>query len=172
MSHLVSIRLPKYWSFTISPSKDYSGWFLFRLTSLISSLSKGLSRLFSSTSVWRHQFFGILPSLQLSQPHVTTEKTIALIIQTFVGRVMSLLFNTLSRFVIAFLPRSNRLLISWQQSPSSVILEPKKRKSVTTFTCSPSIWHEVMGQDAMNLFFFLIFSFKKVLTLHPHQQAL
>ena len=76
-------------------------------------------------------------------------ETIALTIQTFVGKVMSLLFNTLSRFVIAFLPRSNQLLIPWLQSPSIVILEPKKRKSVTISTVSPSIYHEVMGQDAM-----------------------
>ena len=77
---------------------------------------------------------------------------------------MSLLFNTLSRFAIAFLPRSKRLLISWLQSPSAVILEPKKRKSVTTSTFSPSIYHEVMELDAMILVF-LIFSFKPALSL-------
>ena len=92
--------------------------------------------------------------VQLSQPYVTTGKTIALTIQTFVGRVMSLLFNTLSRFVIDFLPRSKSLLISWLQSPSIVILQPKKRKSATTSTFTPSICHEVMGPDAMILFFF------------------
>ena len=80
--------------------------------------------------LWRSAFFAV----QLSQPHMTTGKTIALTIWIFVGRVMSLLFNTLSRFVIAFLPRSNHLLISWLQSPSTVILEPKKRKSVTAST--------------------------------------
>ena len=80
---------------------------------------------------------------------MTTEKTIALMRQTFVGKVMSLLFNTLSRLVIAFLPRSKCLLISWPQSPSAVILEPPKVKSDTVYTASPSISHEVMGPDAM-----------------------
>ena len=80
-------------------------------------------------------------------------KNIALTLPTFVGKVMSLLFNTLSRFVIAFLPRGIRLLISWLQSPSSVILEPKKIKSVTVSIVSPSICHEVMGPDAMTLVF-------------------
>ena len=84
---------------------------------------------------------------------VTTGKTAALTIWTFVGKMTSLLFNTLSRFVIAFLPRNNCLLISWFQSPSSVILEPKKRKSVTASTFSISICHEVMGLDAMILAF-------------------
>ena len=85
---------------------------------------------------------------------MTTGKTIALTIWTFVGKVMSLLFNTLSRFVIAFLPRSKRLLISWLQSPSVVILEPKEIKSVTVSIVSPSIYHEVMGPNAMIFFFF------------------
>ena len=84
---------------------------------------------------------------------MTTGKTVALTIQTFVGKVMSLLFNTLSRFVIAFLPRSKCLLILWLWSPSAVILEPKKIKSVTISIVSPSIYHEVMGQDAMILVF-------------------
>ena len=102
--------------------------------------------------------------VQLSQPQMTTGKTIALTVQTFVGRVMSLLFNTLSRFAIAFLPRSKCLLISWLQSPSAVILEHKKRKSVTTSTFPHSICHDVMGLDAMILVF-LIFSFKPGLSL-------
>ena len=104
---------------------------------------------------------------------MTIGKTIALTIWTFVGRVMSLLFNTLSRFVIAFLPRSNHLLISWLQSPSTVLLEPKKRKSVTTSTFSPSICHKVMGSHAMILVF-LIFGFKPAFTLLLclHQEAL
>ena len=84
---------------------------------------------------------------------MTTGKTVALTIQTFVGKVMSLLFNTLFRFVIAFLPRSKCLLILWLWSPSAVILEPKKIKSVTISIVSPSIYHEVMGQDAMILVF-------------------
>ena len=93
-------------------------------------------------------------TVQLSQPFVTTGKTIALTIWTFVRRVMSLLCNTLSRFVTAFLPRRNCHLISCLKSPSAVILEPKKRKSVITSTFSPSIFHEVMGPEAMILVFF------------------
>ena len=90
---------------------------------------------------------------QLSHPYTTTGKTIALTRWTFVGKVMSLLFNMLSRFVIAFLPRSKHHLISWLKSPSAVILEPKKIKSVTVSTVSPSICHEVMGPDAMIVIF-------------------
>ena len=86
--------------------------------------------------------------VQLSHPHMTTGKTIALTRQTFVGKVMSLLFNMLSRWVITFLPRSKFNLISWLQSPSAVILEPPKIKSDTLSTVSPSICHEVMGLDA------------------------
>ena len=88
--------------------------------------------------------------VQLSHPYMTTGKTIALTRWTFVGKIMSLLFNTLSRWVIAFLPRSKHLLISWLQSPSAVILEPRKIQSATV---SPSICHEVMGPDAMILVF-------------------
>ena len=91
--------------------------------------------------------------VHLSHPYMTTGKTIALTTQTFVSKVMSLLFNMLSRFVIAFIPRSKHLLISWLQSPSAVILEPKKIKSVTVSIISPSICHEVMGLDAMILSF-------------------
>ena len=96
--------------------------------------------------------------IQLSHPYMTAGKTIALTTQTFVGKVMSLLFmlpllNMLSRFVIAFLPRNKHLLISWLQSWSAVILEPKKRKSVTASTFTPSICHQVMGLDAMILVF-------------------
>ena len=89
--------------------------------------------------------------VQLSHPYMTTGKTIALTRWTFVGKVMSLVFNMLSRLVIAFLPRSKRLLISWLQSPSAVILETKKMKSLTVSIVSPSICHEVMGLDAMIL---------------------
>ena len=85
--------------------------------------------------------------VQLSHPFMTTGKTIALTRRTFVGKVMSLLFNMLSRLVIAFLPRSKHLLISWLQSPSAVILEPKKIKSLTVSIVSPYIGHEVMGPD-------------------------
>ena len=91
--------------------------------------------------------------VQLSHPYMTTEKAVALTRQTFIGEVMSLLFNMLSQFVIAFLPRSKCLLVSWLQSPSAVILEPKKIKSDTVSTVSPSIYHEVMGPDAMILVF-------------------
>ena len=99
-------------------------WFPFGLTGLISLQAKGLSRVFSNITVQKHRsaFFMV----QLSQPHMTTRKTIALTRRTFVGKVMSLLFTTLSRFVIAFLPRSKHLLISWLQSPSATISEPKK----------------------------------------------
>ena len=108
--------------------------------------SKGLSRVFSNTTVQKPQFFSTaFFMVQLSYPYMTTGKTIALTRWTFVGRVMSLLFNILSRLVIAYLPRSKRLLISWLQSPSAVILEPKKIKSVTVSIVSPSLCHEVMG---------------------------
>ena len=92
-------------------------------------------------------------TVQLSHPYMTSGKTKALTRWTFVGKVMSLLFNMLSRLVIAFLPRSKYLLLSWLQSPSAVILEPKKIKSDTFSTVSPSICHEVMGPDAMILVF-------------------
>ena len=117
------------------------GWFPLGLTGLISWQSKGLSRVFSSTTVQKHQFFSIKPSLwfQLTQPYTTTGKTIAL---TFVGKSMSLLFNMLSRFFIGFLPRSKHLLISWLQSLPTLILEPKKRKFVTACILSLSICYE------------------------------
>ena len=100
----------------------------------------------SKASILQHSAFFVV---QLSHPYMTTGKTIALTRQTFVGKVMSLLFNMLSRVVINFLPRSKCLLISWLQSPSAVILEPRKIKSATVSTVSPSICHEVMGPDAM-----------------------
>ena len=116
--------------------------------------SKGLSRVFSNTTVQKHQFFGTqLSSVQLSHAYMTTGKTIALTRRTFVGKVMSLLFNMLSRLGITFLPRSKRLLVSWLQSPSAVIWEPPKIKSDTVSTVSPSISHEVMGPDVMILVF-------------------
>ena len=97
----------------------------------------------SKASILQHPAFF---TVQLSHPYMTTGKTIALTRWTFVGKLMSLLFNMLSRFVIAFLPRSKHLLISWLQSPSAVILEPRKIKSDTVSTVSPSICHEVMDQ--------------------------
>ena len=104
----------------------------------------------SKASILRHLAFFIV---QFSHPYMTTGKTIALTRQTFVGKVMSLLFNMLSRLVITFLPRSKRLLISWLQSPSAVSLEHRKIKSLTVSTASISIYHEVMGPDAMILVF-------------------
>ena len=126
-------------------------WFLLGLIGLISLQSKGLSRAFSNTTVQKHPFFGTQFSLiQLSHPYMTIGKTIALTRWTFVGKVMSLLFNMLSGLVIAFLPRSKRLLISWLQSPSAGILEPKKIKSLTV---SPSIAMKWWGQMPWCLFF-------------------
>ena len=111
-----NIRLPKYWSFSfsISPSKEYLGLISFKMTHLILLLSRGLSRVFSNSTVRKHEFFSIQPvffNIQLSHSYMTTGKSIALTIWTFVGKVMSL-----SKFVIAFLTRSNCLLISWLQS--------------------------------------------------------
>ena len=112
--------------------------------------SKGLSRVFSDTTVQKHQFFGTQLSFILQHPYMTTGKTIALTRQTIVGKVMSLIFNMLSGLVITFLPRNKRLLILWLQLPSA-ILEPLKIKSVTVSIVSPSICHEVMRQDAIVL---------------------
>ena len=109
----------------------------------------------SKASIYWHSAFFMI---HLSHPYMTAGKTIAFTIQTFVGKVMSLHFNTLSRFVIAFLPRSNCLLISWLQSPSAAVLEPKKRKSVTASMFFPSVCHEVMGLDAMILVFLILSS--------------
>ena len=97
--------------------------------------------------LWHSAFFMV----QISHPYMTTGKTIPLTRWTFVGKVMALLFNILSRSIIAFLPRSKHLLISWLQLPSAVILEPKKIKSVTVFIVSPSICHEMMGPDTLVL---------------------
>ena len=143
------IRWPKYWSFSISPSKEYSGLISFRidwfdLLAVQGTLKSLLQHHSSKTSILQGSDFFIV---QLSHPYMTTGKTIALTRWTFVGKVMSLLFNMLSRLVIAFLPRSKCLLISWLQSPSAVILEPKKIKSVCII--SPSILCDVMGLDAL-----------------------
>ena len=153
----LGIRWPKHWSFGTILPMNIQGWFLLRLTGFISLLSKGLSRIFSSTTILKHQFFSAQPSLcSNSHPYMTTGKTIGLTRWTFVTKVMSLLFNMLSRFVIAFLPRSKHLLSSCLQSPSTVILGPKKIKSVTVSIFSPSICHEVMGLDAMILVFWML----------------
>ena len=142
-------------------------WLSLGLTGLISLLSKWLSRVFSNITVQKHQFFSIPPSFkgQLSCPYMTTGKTIALTRWTSVDK-MSLLFNMLFRFVIAFFPRSKCVLISWLQSPFAVILEPKKRKSVSVSTFYPSICHEVLWSDAMIIFFWML-SFKPVFSLSP-----
>ena len=147
---VLHIRCPKDWnfSFSISPSNEYSGLIPFRIDWWISLQFKGLSRVFSNTTVQKHQFFGDQLSLW-SNSHIhtrTSGKTIALIRWTFVGKVMPLLFNMLSRLVIAFLPRSKHLLILWPQTPSAVILEPKKIKSLTVSSASQSICHEMMDQ--------------------------
>ena len=154
---ILGIRWPKCWSFSlnISSSNEYSGLISFRmdwldLLAVQEALKSLLQHPSSKTSILWGSAFSMV---QLSHPYMTTGKTIALTRQTFVGKVMSLLYNMLSRLVITFLPRSKRLLISWLQSPSAVILEPKKIKSDTVSTVSPSICHEVIGPNAMILVF-------------------
>ena len=162
------MRWPTYWSFsfTISPSNEHSGLFSFRMDWLdllvVQETLKSLLQYHSLkvTIFWHSAFFPV----QISHPYMTTGKTISLTRGTFVGKVMSLLFNMLSRLVITFLPRTKRLLISWLQSPSAVILEPPKIKSDTVSTVSPSICHEVMGPDAMILVFWML-SFKPTFSL-------
>ena len=148
------IRWPKYWSFSISPSNEYSGLSFFRINWFdLQGTLKSLTQHHSlKASILSHSAFFLV---QLSNPYMTTGKTIALTIQTFVGKVMSLLFNMLSRFVIAYFPRNKHLWISWLQSPSAVILEHKKIKSATVSIVSPSICHEVMGPDATFLVFLI-----------------
>ena len=147
------IRWPNYWSisFNISPSNQHSGLISFRmdwldLLAVQGTLNSLLQHHSSKALILQHSTFFIV---RLSHPYMTTGKIIALTRQTFVGKVMSLLFNMLSRLVITFLPRSKRLFISWLQSLSAVILEPPKIKSFTISTVSPSICHEVMGLNAM-----------------------
>ena len=157
------MRWPKYWSFSfsISPSNEHPGLISFRmdwldLLAVQGTLKSLLQHHSSNASIFWHSAYFIV---QLSHPYMTTGKTIAFTRWTFVGKGMSLLFNMLSGLVIAFLPRSKHLLISWLQSPSVVILEPPKIKSDTVSTVSPSISHEVMGPDAMILVFWML-SFK------------
>ena len=154
---VLHIRWPKYWSFSfsISPFNEYSGLIFFRMDWLdllaVQGTLKSLRQHHSSkASTLQCSAFFIV---QLSHPYMTTGKTIALTRWTCVGKVISLLFNMLSGLVIAFLPRSKHLLISWLQSPSAVILEPKKIKSVTLSIVLPYICHEVMGPDAMIFIF-------------------
>ena len=152
---VLHIRWPKDWSFSINPSNEYSGVISFRidwfdLSAVQETLKSLLQHHSSKASILRCSAFFIV---QLSHPYMTSGKTIALTRWTYVGKVMSLLFKMLSQFVIAFLPRSKHLLISWLQLPSTVILEPKKIKSLAVSIVSPSICHEVMGLDAMILVF-------------------
>ena len=162
------IRWLKYWSFSfnISPSNEHSGLISFRmdwldLLAVQGTLMSLLQHHSSKESILRCSAFFVV---QFSHPYTTTGKTIALTRWTFVGKVMSLLFNMLSRLVITFIPRSKRLLISWLQTPSAVILEPRKIKSATVSTVSPSICHEVMGPAAMILVFWML-SFKPTSSL-------
>ena len=125
--------------------KNTQEWSPLEWTGWISLQSEGLVRVFSNTTLQKHQFFSTQLSLQSNShihPYMTTRKPIALTRQNCVGKVMSLLFNILSRFVIAFLPRCKCLLLSWLQSPSAVILEPQKIKSDTVFTVSPWKWSD------------------------------
>uniref|UniRef100_A0AC11D657 Uncharacterized protein n=2 Tax=Ovis aries TaxID=9940 RepID=A0AC11D657_SHEEP len=144
------IRWPKYWrfSFSISPSNEYSELISFRmdwldLLAVQGTLKSLLQHHSSKASILQRS---ALFMVQRSHPYMTTGKNITLTRWTFVGKVMSLLFNMLSRLVITFFPRSKHLLFTWLKSPSTEILESKKIKSVTV---SPSICHEVMGPDAM-----------------------
>ena len=135
----------------MSPSNEYSGLISFRmdwldLLAVQGTLKSLLQHHSSKASILQCSAFFIV---QLSHPYMASGKTVALTRWTFVGKVMSLLLNMLSRLVITFLPRSKHLLISWLQSPSALILEPLKIKSATISTVSPSICHEVMGPDAM-----------------------
>ena len=165
---VLHIRRPKYWtfSFSISPSIENSGLISFRMDWLdllaVQGTLKSLLQHHSSKAsiLCCSAFFTVQPS----RPYMTTGKTIALTRWTFVGKVMSLLFNMLSRLVITFLPRNKHLLLSWLQSPSAVILEPKKIKSITVSTVSLSISHEVMGLDAMVLVFWIL-SFQSTFSL-------
>ena len=166
---VLRIRWPKYWSFRfrISPSNEYLGLVSLRIhwldLAVQGTLKSSLQHCSSKASILRRSGFFIV---QLSHPYMTTGKTIALTRQSnvFVGKVMSLLFNMLSRLVTTFLPRSKHLLISWLQPPSAVILEPPKIKSATVSTVSPSICLEVMGPDALILVFWML-SFKPTFSL-------
>ena len=175
---VLRIRWQKYWSFrfSISPSNEYSGPISFRIDwfdilAVQGTLKSLLQHHSSKVLILQHWAFFMV---QLSHLFMTTGKTKALTIQTFVCKVMFLLFNMLSRFVTAFLPSSKGLLISKLQSPSALILEPKKIKSVTVSIVSPSIYHEVMSSDAMILVFWML-SFKPAfltLLFHSHEYTI
>ena len=174
---LLHIRRRKYWSFSfsISPSSEYSGLISFRmdwldLLAVQGTLKSLLQHHSSKASILWHSAFFIV---QLSHPSMTTGKNIYLTIWAFVSKVMSLFFNMLSRFIIAFLSRNKHLLILWLQSWSTVILELKKIKSVTVSTFSP-ICHEAVWPDAMTLVFFSVVFQVNFFTLflYPHQKVL
>ena len=154
---VLHIRWPEYWnfSFSINPSNEYSGLISFRmdwldLLAVQGTLKSLLQPHSSKASILRCSAFFMV---QLLHPYMSAGKSIALTIQIFVSKVRSLLFNMLSRLIIAFLPRNKHLLISWLQPPFAVILEPKKIKSITVSIISPSICHEVMGLNAMIFIF-------------------
>ena len=154
---VLCIRWPKYWgfSFSISPSNEYSGLISFRmdwldLLAIQGTLKSLLQHHSSKTSILQCSAFFMV---QLSHPYMITGKTLTLTRWIFVGKVMFLLFNMLSRLVMAFLTRSKCFLISWLQSPYAGILQPRKIKSVTVSIVSPSVCHEVMEPDAMILVF-------------------
>ena len=151
---VLHVRWPNYWRFifSIGPSKENSGLISFRmdwldLLAVWGTLKSVLQHHSSKASILQCSAFFMV---QLSHAYMTTGKSIALTRWTFVGKVMSLLFNMKSRFVITFLPRNKRLLISWLQSPLAVILNPTKVKSVTASTVSTSICHEVMEPDDLH----------------------
>ena len=167
---VLHVKWPKYWSFgfSVSPSNEHPGLISFTMDWLDLIVVQGIPKsLFQQHSSKALIFYSAFFMVQLSHPYMTTGKTIALtaaaaaakLLQScltrwiFFGKLMSLLLNMLSRLVITFLPRSKRLLISWLQSPSAVILEPKKIKSVTLSIVSPSICHEVLGLNAIILLF-------------------
>ena len=160
------IRWPKHWivSFSISPSHEYSGLIAFRVDCFYLLAVQGTLQSVLKPTVWKHQFFGPSPSLWPNSHPYNYWRNHSLTIQTFVGKVMSLLFNMLSRFVIAFLPRSKCLLTLGLQSLSTVILETKKIKFVTVSTFSQYICHEVMGLETM-IFVFRMLSFKWAFSL-------
>ena len=171
------IRWPKNWSFhfSISPSNEYSGLISFRIDLLGLFAVQGTLRSLlqhhnSKASILQHSVFFMV---QVSHPYMTIGKTIALTIQTFVGKVMSLFFNVLSRFVIAFFPRSKNLLISWQQSPSAVILEPPKIKSVLS-PLFPHLFAMKWWDLGHNLHFLNVEFLTSFFTLlfHLHQETL
>ena len=165
------IRWPKYWrfSFNIRPSNEHPGLISFRMDWLdllaVQETLKSLLQYHSSKASISALSFLYSPTL--SHPYVITGKNIALTKWTFLDKIMSLLYNMLSRLIITFLPRSKCLLISWLQSPSAVILEPEDIKSLTVSIVSPSICHKVMGLDAMILVFWML-SFKPTFSLLFH----